>query len=98
MAISTNGGSNPTSVTYNGKNVTEVWYKSSPTADAVLVWPEQIKKLYKRFNKSNGTMYLRSTPYSGYVEHTGGPVYGENNAYCSPSDIKYVVTEEPIII
>lgn len=39
MAISTNGGSNPTKVTYNGKNCTEVWYKSSPSAEAVKVWP-----------------------------------------------------------
>lgn len=40
MAISTNGGSNPTSVTYNGKNCTEVWYKSSSSAEAVQVWPD----------------------------------------------------------
>lgn len=37
MAISTNGGTNPTSVIYNGKNVTEVWYKSNPEATAVRV-------------------------------------------------------------
>lgn len=39
MAISTNGGSNPTSVVYNDNNCTEVWYKSSPSAEAIMVWP-----------------------------------------------------------
>lgn len=42
MAISTNGGSNPTKVTYNGKNCTEVWFKSSPSAEAVKVWPDDV--------------------------------------------------------
>ena len=34
MAISTNGGSNPTSVIYNGQNVTEVLYNGTH------VWPD----------------------------------------------------------
>ena len=37
MAISKDGGSNPTKVIYNGKNVTKVLYRSNPEAEAVQV-------------------------------------------------------------
>lgn len=42
MAISVNNGNNPLSVEYNGKAVSEVWYKSSPNSTEVLVWPDSI--------------------------------------------------------
>lgn len=38
MSIKLNGGSNPTSVTYNGSAVYEVKYKTSSSATAVTVW------------------------------------------------------------
>ena len=65
MAISTNGGSNPTSVIYNGNNVNEVWYKSSPSATAVKVWPDEaglkLKFVLGRFYSYSGSS-VNKTP------------------------------------
>ena len=40
MAISTNGGSNPTTVLYNWQNCTEVWYKRNQSDTGIKVWPD----------------------------------------------------------
>ena len=37
MSISFKGNRNPEGVIYNGKSVSEVWYKSNPNAEAVKV-------------------------------------------------------------
>lgn len=48
MAIKIGGIDNPTEVKFvnNGTttNITEVWYKSSPSATAVKVWPDTLGK------------------------------------------------------
>lgn len=59
MAISTNGGSNPTYVNYNGITVNEVKY------NGVHVWPDIIGVFYK---VDGDTIYLRGTPKDGYSQ------------------------------
>lgn len=93
MAIKLNGGNNPTAIKFvkNGTttDLTEVWYKSSPNATAIKVWPDLISY---RFAYAPGVFSY--TPSEFILEEGKGQYLTNASQKNYPKSTSNTITED----
>lgn len=94
MSIKLNGGSNPTSVTYNGSTVYKVMYKTSSTATPVAVWAKPFKVTFMIIGGGTVSNYSSDVAFDSEGTRVSNGYYTTGEFYAYYGDTFHVSWDE----